>query len=47
MFIKPMSFYFANFLTMMHALCPPNPKVLLKAARTVRFCALLNVKFKL
>ena len=34
-----------NFFTITDALCPPNPNVLLKAARTSRFCALLKVKF--
>lgn len=39
--------YSVYFLTITHALCPPKPNVLLNAARTVRCCALLNVKFKL
>ena len=40
-------FYFANFLNITLALCPPNPNVLESAVFTVRFCALLNVKFRL
>ena len=30
-------FYSSNFLKMIDELCPPNPKLLLKAALTVRF----------
>jgi hypothetical protein len=33
------------FLNIIEALCPPKPKVLLKAAFTERFCAELKVRF--
>src|SRR5690606_26050650 len=36
-----------NDLKITEALCPPNPKVLLKAALTFRCCATLKVKFNL
>ena len=37
--------YGLYFLIMIDALCPPKPKVLLKAAFTSLSCALLKVKF--
>ena len=39
--------YASYFFKMQQALWPPKPKVLLRAARTVRFCALLKVKLRL
>src|SRR6185312_14540806 len=39
--------YSWNFLTITEALCPPKPNVLLRAARTTLFCALLKVKLSL
>ena len=34
-----------NFLKITQELCPPNPNVLDRPARTSLFCALLKVKF--
>ena len=39
--------YTSYFFKMQQALWPPKPNVLLRAARTVRFCALLKVKLRL